>query len=119
MMSLYVFCISTQPTPAVVANKTFYASFIPIGRIERILWISRLVIVKYVYEDLPAGSHLKQVKIACIPSGILQDDYNPTETETIWMIGRNAPSLEEDFRVRLSFSKLEKKSAWRVIKIPD
>jgi len=78
------------------------------------------IIVKYIYADLPeGGSLLKQVKIACIPSGILQEDYNATEIDTIWLVGRNAPSLEEDFRVRLSFSKLESKSAWRVIKIPN
>lgn len=77
------------------------------------------IIVKYIYADLPKGSLLNQVIVACIPNGILQDEYNPTEDNTIWMIGRNAPSLDEDFRVRLSFSKLEKKAPWRVVKISD
>jgi hypothetical protein len=73
------------------------------------------IIVKYIYSDLPKGTLLKQIKIACIPSGLLQDDYNPTETDTIWVIGPDAPSLDEEFRVRLSFSKLQQKSPWRVI----
>lgn len=75
------------------------------------------IIVKYIYSDLPKGSLLRQVKIACIPSGLLQDDYNPTEDDTIWVIGPDAPSLDEEFRVRLSFSRLEKKAPWRVVSL--
>ena len=73
------------------------------------------IIVKYIYEEKKSGSLLKRVKIACVPSGLLQDDYNLNEKDTIWKVGRNAPSLGEDFRVRLSFSALEKKAAWRVV----
>ena len=73
------------------------------------------IIVKYIYEEESSGSLLKRVKIACVPSGLLQDDYNRNEKDTIWKVGRNAPSLGEDFRVRLSFSALEKKAAWRVV----
>jgi len=73
------------------------------------------IIVKYIYSDLEKGSLLKQVKIACIPNGLLQDDYNPTEDDTIWLAGPDAPSLKEEFRVRLSFSRLKAKAPWRVI----
>ncbi len=38
--------------------------------------------------------------------------------DTIWIAGRNAPSRGEVFRVRLSFSRLKAKAAWRVQKIP-
>lgn len=76
------------------------------------------IIVKYIYDEVEKGSILKQVKIACIPSGLLQDDYNPTEDDTIWKAGRNAPTLGEEFRVRLSFSALSKKAEWRVVSIP-
>ncbi|MCY4282560.1 MAG: SfiI family type II restriction endonuclease [Gammaproteobacteria bacterium] len=32
----------------------------------------------------------------------------------MWLAGRNAPTLGEDFRVRVSFSRLKYKAAWRV-----
>ena len=73
------------------------------------------IIVKYVYSKSGAKCVLERMKIACVPSGCLQDDYNRSETDTIWMAGRNAPTLGEDFRVRLSFSLLAKKAAWRVV----
>ncbi|MCL4315625.1 MAG: SfiI family type II restriction endonuclease [Gammaproteobacteria bacterium] len=73
------------------------------------------IIVKYVYKDEPKGSLLKQVKIACIPSGVFQDQYNPDAKDTIWRVGRNAPTLDEDFRVRLSFADLALKAPWRVV----
>jgi hypothetical protein len=73
------------------------------------------IIVKYIYSDLPKGSLLKQVKMACIPNGLLQEDYNPTEDDTIWLAGPDAPSRKEEFRVRLSFSRLREKAPWRVV----
>ena len=57
---------------------------------------------------------LKEVTIAAIPNGMLQEKYNPTTEDNIWLAGRNAPSLGEDFRVRLSFAKLKAKAGWRV-----
>jgi hypothetical protein len=73
------------------------------------------IIVKYIYEKAARGSKLTKVKLACIPSGLLQGEYNPDERDTIWLAGRNAPSLGEEFRVRLNFKALEKKAAWRVV----
>lgn len=73
------------------------------------------IIVKYIYKEASNGSLLKQVKIACIPNGIFQAQYNPDANDTIWRVGRNAPSLGEDFRVRLSFAELARKAAWRVV----
>ncbi len=73
------------------------------------------IVVKYVYEEQGSGSLLKKIKIACIPSGAFQNDYNSDEKNTIWMVGRNAPSLGEEFRVRLSFAALKKKTPWRVV----
>ncbi len=73
------------------------------------------IIVKYIYKEKSTGSLLKQVKIACIPSGIFQDQYNPDANDTIWRVGRNAPTLDEDFRVRLSFAELANKAPWRVV----
>ncbi len=68
-----------------------------------------------MYYDNENGEHLlKEATIAAIPNGLLQDRYNPTAQDGIWLAGRNAPTLGEDFRVRLSFAKLKEKSRWRV-----
>ena len=61
---------------------------------------------------------MRRIIVACIPNGILQDRYNPSATDGIWLAGRNAPTLGEDFRVRLSYKLLRSKAAWRVQEIP-
>lgn len=63
--------------------------------------------------DVPPYS-LEAIKLAAIPNGILQDAYNPDAEHSIWLAGRNAPSRNEAFRVRLSFSKLKSYKLWRV-----
>lgn len=78
------------------------------------------VFAKYIY-DVVNGAHvLKRIIAACLPNGLLQDQYNPSENDTIWRVGRNAPTLGEDFRVRISFAELRAKAPWRVqdIQIP-
>ena len=72
------------------------------------------VIAKYVYEELETVRRLRRIIVACIPNGRLQDKYNPSVYDTIWLAGRNAPSRGEDFRVRLSYKKLKQKADWRV-----
>jgi hypothetical protein len=68
-------------------------------------------------EDSPLHHFLKQVTIAAVPNGMLQDFYNPDPLNTIWNVGRNAPQRGEDFRVRLAFDKLSAKMPWRVQRI--
>ena len=75
------------------------------------------VIAKYAYEEADESQELKRIIVACIPNGILQERYNPDANDTIWLAGRNAPTLGEDFRVRLSYERLRKKAAWRVNEI--
>ncbi len=75
------------------------------------------VVAKYVYEEIENGQRLCKIIVACIPNGLLQDVYNPTVDDTIWLAGRNAPTLGEDFRVRLSYQKLWAKAPWRVREI--
>lgn len=71
-----------------------------------------------MYEDDKNGvHHLREVTMAAIPNGKLQHLYNPSVDDGIWLAGRNAPTLGEDFRVRLSFNKLKAKAAWRVQKL--
>ncbi|MFZ5863510.1 MAG: SfiI family type II restriction endonuclease [Nitrospirota bacterium] len=57
---------------------------------------------------------LSRVTLAAIPNGLLQERYNPDDQDTIWIAGRNAPSRGENFRVRLSFNRLQQKAPWRV-----
>jgi len=59
---------------------------------------------------------LKGITLVAVPNGKLQNIYNPDHEDTIFIAGRNAPSLGESFRVRLSFSRLESKTPWRVQK---
>lgn len=75
------------------------------------------VIAKYAYEEKSDIRKLRNVIVACIPNGALQERYNPNAEETIWLAGRNAPTLGEDFRVRLSYQKLRDKASWRVREI--
>ncbi len=75
------------------------------------------VIAKYVYEEHGTSQQLRHIIVACIPNGKLQNRYNPSVNDTIWLAGRNAPTLGEGFRVRLSYAKLCQKAAWRVRKI--
>jgi len=73
------------------------------------------IICKFVYrEPEPGAYNLHNIIVACIPNAILQDRYNPTPHDTIWRAGRHAPTLGEDFRVRLSFAKLREKADWRI-----
>ena len=39
-------------------------------------------------------------------------------SDSVWLAGRNAPTLGEDFRVRLSYERLREKASWRVQEIP-
>ena len=72
------------------------------------------IIAKYAYQDLAPGQKLDRIIVSCIPNGKLQDIYNPSANDTIWRVGRDAPTRGEDFRVRLSYESLSKKAAWRV-----
>ena len=79
--------------------------------------ITTTIFVKYEYQDEPS-TKLLEITVASLPNGALQSNYNPSPTDTIWRTGRNAPSREEPFRVRLVFDLLKQKAAWRVQTIP-
>ncbi len=68
------------------------------------------IIAKFVYKEASQGHTLLRIIVACIPSKELQSDYNPTANKTVWRVGRDAPTLGEDFRVRLNYVELRKKS---------
>lgn len=81
-------------------------------------YLTTTIFVKYNYEELNDVNTLNSITIASVPNGMLQDKYNPNAKDTIWIAGRNAPTLGEEFRVRLSFHRLKEKANWRVQKIP-
>ncbi len=81
-------------------------------------YITTTIFVKYNYVETVAGNTLKSITVTAVPNGLLQERYNPTAEDGIWLAGRNAPTRGELFRVRLSFSLLRKKCSWRVQNIP-
>jgi hypothetical protein len=64
-----------------------------------------------------AQYNLQSITPFCVPSGLLQARYNPNVAETFWLVGRNAPSRDEKFRVRVSFARLKARARWRVQRI--
>jgi len=74
------------------------------------------IFVKYVYTPSnEKGLNLREIVVACIPNGLLQERYNPSsEKDNFWRAGRNAPSLGEEFRVRTNLKALTQIDAWRV-----
>ena len=77
-------------------------------------YLTTTCLVHFLYKDMDEIHYLKEVTIAAIPNGRLQGIYNPDVGNGIWLAGRNAPTLGEDFRVRVSFAKLKQKAPWRV-----
>lgn len=76
------------------------------------------IFVKYHYQvNLNGDNELLNIFIICLSNGMLQDTYNPDTNNTIWNVGRNAPTRGEDFRVRISFARLKTLANWRVQRI--
>ena len=90
----------------------------PIVRLKDESYLTTTIFVKYNYEENHNTNILKSITVAALPNGMLQDRYNPCAEDGIWLAGRDAPSLGEEFRVRLSFPLLKKKASWRVQRIP-
>jgi type II restriction enzyme SfiI len=81
-------------------------------------YLTTTALVHYKYLDQEGTGHLlDEVTLAAVPNGKLQDRYNPNVDDNIWLAGRNAPTLGEDFRVRLSFERLKLRKGWRVQRI--
>jgi len=80
--------------------------------------LTTTIFVKYNYDTNNNENRLITIKIAALPNGFLQERYNPNINDTIWKAGRDAPTLGEEFRVRLAFDKLKTKTNWRIQTIP-
>jgi hypothetical protein len=68
------------------------------------MYLTTTVFVKYHYHEILIGqqkqNNLESITVIALPNGMLQEKYNPTFTDTIWVAGPNAPSLGEEFRTR-------------------
>lgn len=80
-------------------------------------YLTTTAFLHFRYEDIDGAHILRAVTIFGLPNGLLQSKYNPTVEDTIWLAGRNAPTLGEDFRVRLAFGLLKAKASWRVQRV--
>jgi len=90
----------------------------PILQVKGESFITTTIFVKYNYDEKDNKKFLHSITMAALPNGLLQLRYNPDAHDAIWIAGRNAPSRGEEFRVRLSFSLLNKKAKWRVQHVP-
>lgn len=78
-------------------------------------FLTTTIFLKYNYQEVQGAKNtLASISVVCLPNGMLQERYNPSEDDTIWRAGRNAPSLGERFRVRISLPLLKRKAYWRV-----
>jgi len=75
-------------------------------------YLTTTCLIHFMYDDNEGIHRLREVTIVVVPNGKLQDKYNPSTGDGIWLAGRNALTLGEDFRVRVSFSKLKLKENW-------
>lgn len=80
--------------------------------------LTTTIFVKYNYHATEIHHELVSIIVAALPNGMLQDRYNPSSSDTIWLAGRNAPQRGEKFRVRISLARLKEKASWRVQEIP-
>lgn len=83
--------------------------------------LTTTIFVKYDYRVVFAAvgatdavNELVKIVITCLPNGMLQELYNPDASEKFWLVGRNAPTLDEPFRVRVSLPRLKSLANWRV-----
>lgn len=81
---------------------------------NQVPFLTTTIFVKYAYGRTEGRNVLQKIMVACCPNGLLQEYYNPTATDTIWVGGPNSPARGEAFRTRLSFERLKRKRAWRV-----
>ena len=88
-----------------------------IVHLKGVAYLTTTLFVKYNYQKQDRENVLISITVAAVPNGMLQERYNPNTQDTIWIAGRNAPTLDEEFRVRLSFHRLKEKANWRVQKM--
>lgn len=95
------------------------------GKLPKILttasgdkFLTTTIFIKYFYGKLQGTNVLKNIRIGCVPNGMLQVRYNPTADKTIWSAGPHSEKRKEKFRTRINFDLPKKKANWRVQNIP-
>lgn len=81
-------------------------------------FLTTTLFAKYIYDNANGLNELKLIRVSCVPNGILQERYNPTPEDSIWNVGPHSDERGEEFRTRLSFTRLRQKKSWRVQDIP-
>jgi Type II restriction enzyme SfiI len=81
-------------------------------------FLTTTIFIKYFYGKIQGANILKNIRIGCVPNGMLQARYNPTPDETIWSAGPHSEKRKEKFRTRINFDMLKEKADWRVQNIP-
>jgi len=113
-----------SPPYYVGKNYESYLTFAEQGKLPVVIqtanarYLTTTLFVKYNYEVVQQENRLRSIVVAALPNAMLQAAYNPSADDTIWRTGRNAPTLGEEFRVRLVFAQLKQQMAWRVQTIP-
>jgi len=81
-------------------------------------FLTTTIFIKYFYDDDGGANVLRNMRIGCVPNGMLQARYNPTADDTIWSAGRHSEKRKEKFRTRINFEMLKEKANWRVQNVP-
>lgn len=118
--------IQTSQTSMQIMRRTKKGKIIDeAGKLPKVLttaagdkFLTTTIFIKYFYGKVQAANVLKNIRIACVPNGMLQIRYNPTADETIWSAGPHSEKRKEKFRTRINFDLLKKKANWRVQDIP-
>lgn len=81
-------------------------------------YLTTTVFAKYNYDvAVEDTKFLDSITVIALPNGALQQRYNPHSRDGIWRAGRDAPTLGEDFRVRVHLHSLRQKARWRVQRV--
>ncbi|MDR2452714.1 MAG: SfiI family type II restriction endonuclease [Candidatus Accumulibacter sp.] len=81
---------------------------------EGVNLLTTTAFIHFHYESAQGAYRLLSATLICLPNGRLQEKYNPDAQHGFWKAGRDAPTLGEDFRVRVSFKALADLARWRV-----
>jgi hypothetical protein len=91
--------LQTSQLSMVVRQVRFGGEIEVAGKLPTILtlkgesYLTTTLFVKYNYQEQNTANLLKNIIVVAVPNGMLQDRYNPTTQDTIWIAGRNAPTL--------------------------
>jgi Type II restriction enzyme SfiI len=118
--------IQTSQTSMRIMRRTKEGGIVDeVGKLPKVLttaagdkFLTTTIFIKYFYGRRDEANVLRNIRIACVPNGMLQARYNPTADDTIWSAGPHSAKHQEKFRTRINFEMLSEKANWRVQNIP-